>query len=480
MGAKNFPAGLKAYAAMARQFPDENFFEEYGRAAAMAGEFELAGRIWEKMLPREPDNAALLTRLSQEYGKISLFAKARDLCARAAALLPENLPAQLSLASFLARTGAVADARAAVNKCLELDPHGEQARYLAAHLDRRENKLPEAERQFRELIASGHDRQVVWFSRFELARILDRTQRFDEAMVNLKEAKEREMQAAGIGHAQKTFDERREKAVRKAQALPRDILDIWSRSFPPEVREPAPPLAFLGGHARSGTTLLERILAAHPAVIAGDESQAFLTISPLVDVEQTDLPAPGLNFLRRRYVANFTQESGPAGADNILLDKNPAATAYLPAFLRAFPELRALIALRDPRDVVVSCYFQSLNHISHLSLDRLAEHYCCIMDVWLTVREWRGLAWMETRYEDIVADLRSEGARVTEFLGLKWHDNQDRFHEKNREKPVMSINYNDVTQPVYPRAVGRWQAYEKHLAPILPALVPYCKRFGYK
>ena len=69
--------------------------------------------------------------------------------------------------------------------------------------------------------------------------------------------------------------------------------------------------------------------------------------------------------------------------------------------------------------------------------------------------------------------------RVTQFLGLQWHENQARFHEKNREKPVMSTNYNDVTQPVYKRSVGRWQVYEKYLAPVLPVLEPYCKIFGY-
>jgi tetratricopeptide (TPR) repeat protein len=479
MGAKNFPAALGVFAAMAKQFPDEDFSEEYGRAAAVAGDFALAGRLWESALRREPDNAALLTRLSQEYGKISLFAKARDLCARAAALLPEQLTAQLSLASFLARTGAVAEARAAVNKCLALDPRSEQARFLSAQLDRRESKLPEAEGQFRELIAHGRDRQVVWFAQFELARLLDRTERFDEAMAILQEAKEQALQTTDVRRAQKTFDERREKAVRKARVLPCDVLETWNKSFPREAREPAPRVAFLGGHARSGTTLLERILDAHPSVVAGDELQAFQTVSPLVDVDQPDVPADGLNFLRRRYVANFTQESDPPGANIILIDKNPPATAYLPAFLCVFPELRVLVALRDPRDVIVSCYFQSLNHISHLTLERLVEHYCCIMDVWLAVREWRGLAWLETRYESIVGNVRGEGARVTAFLGLPWHENQDRFHEENREKPVMSINYNDVTQPVYPRAVGRWRAYEKYLAPILPVLEPYCKRFGY-
>ena len=102
------------------------------------------------------------------------------------------------------------------------------------------------------------------------------------------------------------------------------------------------------------------------------------------------------------------------------------------------------------------------------------------MEVWLAAREWKDLAWLETRYEDLVADMQKEGGRVTRFLGLEWHENQARYYERNREKTVMSNNYSDVTQPVYKRSVGRWRAYEKQLAPILPMLEPYCRRFGYE
>ena len=78
-----------------------------------------------------------------------------------------------------------------------------------------------------------------------------------------------------------------------------------------------------------------------------------------------------------------------------------------------------------------------------------------------------------------MAGLEKEGRRATEFLGLEWHEAQARFYEKSRTKQHYSPTYQDVTRPVYSRSVGRWRAYEKHLAPILPALEPYCRKFGY-
>ena len=473
-------AALKAYAQLVKDFPQNNVWEEYGQAAAAAGEFDLAEQLWEKVRSIGPNTGTLLAKTAVEYGKIWLFAKARALSFEAANLEPGNAAVQLSLASFLARTNSVEEARATVDKCLKLDPQSESARYLSAHLYRREHKMAEAEQRFRDLLRSDlRDPTVNYFCHFELARILDATERYDEAMTELEEAKRLGAQTINVPEAQRIFDQRRERTLSKTKALPKNILDIWAQSFPPQARTAPMPLVFLGGHARSGTTLLERILDAHPAVAACDEALAFQTIAPLIDVSLPEIPAEGLNFLRRRYIKNLTKvlERPPEGG--ILLDKNPPATAYLPSFLRAFPELKTLIALRDPRDVMVSCYFQDLIQVSHFSLPALVQHYRCVMDVWLIVREWDNLAWMETRYEDIVTDLKKEGTRVTKFIGLEWHDNQAVFYEKNREKPVMSTNYNDVTRPVYKKSVGRWQAYEKYLAPILPALEPYCREFGY-
>jgi len=133
--------------------------------------------------------------------------------------------------------------------------------------------------------------------------------------------------------------------------------------------------------------------------------------------------------------------------------------------------------------VVVSCYFQNilLNviNVNFLSLERTARYYANLMDVWLAVRQWEGLAWTETRYEDIVADLEKEGRRVTEFLGLGWDQAQGRFHEKSSKKQMYSPTYHDASQPVYARSVARWRAYEKYLGPILPILEPYCRALGY-
>jgi tetratricopeptide (TPR) repeat protein len=477
---KNYPAALKLFGNLTQTSKLPNLWEEHGQVAAAAGDYDLADRLWERVLNAQAPTAAQLSRLAKEYGKIGLFAKARVLCARAAGAEPRNLELQLNLASFLARTGGIEEARAAVNGTLALDSYNEPARYLAAHLNRRESKLAAAERQLRDLLAGPpRDPELVMYCHFELAHILDRTERYEEAMTELAEAKRVAATTFDTEESMKKCLDRRERTRRKTQALPPNALATWAKSFPPELRQPPARVAFLGGHPRSGTTLLEKVLDAHPSVAAADETLAFASISQLIDITAPDIPVGGLNFLRQRYLKNMARACPPPGPDGVILDKNPAATAHLPAFLRAFPELRVVIALRDPRDVLVSSYFESLRNVSHFTFERLAEHYCAMMDVWLLVRSWEAVNFMETRYEDIVADLEKEGASVTKFLGLQWDAAQARFHESNRQKPVMSSNYSVVTQPVYQRAVGRWRVYEKHLAPVLGVLRPYCRLFGY-
>ncbi len=229
-----------------------------------------------------------------------------------------------------------------------------------------------------------------------------------------------------------------------------------------------PPLALLGGHPRSGTTLLERIVDTHPDISALDESNAGLRevvgafVPPGMPVQYDakrlgDLTGAQINVMRQRYIQRFRQELGAAPAGN-LVDKNPSTTVVLPLWLRIFPELRVIIALRDPRDVVLSCYFQnmSLNVIScnFLTLERTARHYADLMNVWLAVRQWEGFASLETRYEDVVADLEKEGTRVTHFLRPIWHPDQARFHEQDRQKFIHCPTYQDVTRPVYSRSIG--------------------------
>jgi tetratricopeptide (TPR) repeat protein len=482
--ARDTGRALALYQKLTRQCPGTAVvWYECGNAAFKSRQMDLADRAWSKAIELEPRNAELIGMVGHQYEASRRPEKARACFIRAAAAEPRGINSRISLAVLLEKAHCLDQARAAVAECLAIDPQDEQARYFSALLDRREGKMQEAESQLRDLIASGLQHPYVRYAaRYELAQVLDRTERFDEAMRLLAEAKAIVRGLADTGLLMRSYDQKAESVRRFTASQPKEILGTWAKFFPEQKREAIPPLAFLGGHPRSGTTLLEQILDAHPGVAALDEPTAFLEVLQPEFHKSNELSSARVNVLRRHYIQALRDDLGAEAAGKILIDKNPSPTSRLPLWLRVFPELRVLIALRDPRDVVLSCYFQNISlnsaNVNFLSLDRLAKHYADLMGIWLIVREWPGFAWIETRYEDIVANLPKEGRRVTEFLGLQWHPDQERFYEKSGAKHLYSPTYQDVTRPVYQRSVGRWRAYEKHLAPILPVLEPFCRAFG--
>lgn len=476
---------VQAYEKLAQQFPNKtDIWYEYGCAACKHGQLLLADQAWNTAVQLEPWNGNLMLQVGHQYQSMRHPEAARDWFEKAIAVDPKSINPHMALAQLYEQTHRFAESRAEVAGCLTIDPRDDQARYYEAFLDRRENKLEDAERRLRDLIASQPQHQYVQYaSRYELAEVLDRTNRFDEAMQWLGEAKNLVRRLGNVALMYKEYDKDANQYRISTRHLPKDILRTWSKEFPQKSREAMPQLAFLGGHPRSGTTLLEQIIGAHPSVAAFDEPRAFATVAAKLFNESPQLSPARLNIIRRRYLEAIQRDWDGSLEGKLVLDKNPSPTLKLRIWLRLFPELRVLIALRDPRDVVVSCYFQNLPlnpfNANFLSLERTVKHYTDIMDIWLAVRQWEGLAGMETRYEDTVADLEKEGRRVTEFLGLEWDEAQARFHEKSSKKRMYSPTYRDASQPVYARSVARWRAYEKHLAPILPVLEPYCRALGY-
>jgi hypothetical protein len=168
----------------------------------------------------------------------------------------------------------------------------------------------------------------------------------------------------------------------------------------------------------------------------------------------------------------------------MLIDKNPSLTFLMAHFVRVFPEVKFIVALRDPRDVCMSCFMQplSLNQVSsaYLSLEGTVEDYLETMTMYQTLAAQMANEYIEVRYEDMVNDLESVARPVLSFLGVPWDERVLRFHEHAQQKVVRSPTYADVTKPVFKRAVGRWHHYQKYLEPHIEKLAPFVKAFGYE
>lgn len=489
-----YPSALSAYHDLLKSFPGipQLWFE-----CAMAEGRELNFNRADEALQRAAEAGAkdvnLLVLIGQEYFRLRRFDHARETFQRAVAADDNSAHAWLSLASWWERERRLLDAGECVDECLSRHPQDPQALYYRAFLLHRQGRNEEAIVALRDLAGRANgkaDLNLKISIHHLLGVISDALGRYDDALRSLSEAKILARSTTDTGVMLREYDKwdgwRRELLA----TLTPDVIRRWREEAP---KSPA-RLAFLGGHPRSGTTLMEQILGAHPEVRAFDEPEAFpnevlnVLCPPqaprglaLADLDHlSDARRDGL---RARYFKSLFREVPGGNAPELLLDKNPSPTSSLYLWLRLFPELKVIIALRDPRDVVLSCYLQNfpLNPATanFLTLERTAKHYADLMAVWLRFRELGGFDWIELRYHKVVADPEGEGRRVTEFLGLPWHPQQAGHQEIARKKILHSPTYFEAAKPLYTQAVERWRNYAASLAPIQERLVPYCRALGY-
>ena len=151
---------------------------------------------------------------------------------------------------------------------------------------------------------------------------------------------------------------------------------------------------------------------------------------------------------------------------------------------RLFPGAPLVVALRDPRDVVLSCFMQKLrpnDAMAHFfALEGAAALYATVMDLWLGQRGAEGLRYLEYRYEDLIAEPKSVLRLVLDVLGEDWNDAVLAYRERARGRYVGTPSRQAVTEALSDRAVGRWRKYRSYLEPVLPALDPYIDAFNYE
>ena len=484
--------------------------------------------LYKEALRRNPTSFELLVDLARAYGLRYRLAEAEDLLDRAVRLHPRSAkvyilvarsysmigrplqavehfvraldfgPNESDKAAILAELATLheqghhlTEARDAIDSALALMPQNAPAIYRQALVRIRQGEVTEGRAQLERLAATPQTPpQVCSDAWYELARVHDLEGDFEAAFRLLEAAKRLLEPQAARFKKEREFLERRHELM--FERLTPEYFQRWHNAG--RADEPR-SMALLTGHPRSGTTLLEQVLDGHTQVVSADEYLVMgeFVFKPLAAREAEHMPTPAgldrvssdvLARLRADYWAKTESMLGQPIGPRLLLDKNPSLSYLLPAICRVFPEVKLLFALRDPRDVVLSCYLQRMpiNAISsnYLTLEATAEKYADAMRYWLQLRPQLACAWQEVRYEDTVADLPRQAQRTLEFLGLPWEANVVNFHERAQMKRVRSPTYQAVTQEVYSHAVGRWRNYTKYLEPVLGTLQPYVEAFGYE
>jgi tetratricopeptide (TPR) repeat protein len=474
-----------------RREPD-NVQAYIGAARAYADKFDFPrmDHVLAKLLGRAPQHPGVHHYIAETYALLKQPERAIAAYETAAQLPGAGPPTWMELASLYERAHRLDEAEELIERTVRSGYDPPLVPLVRGRIQRRQNRPAEAEATLRTLIARiPTDSKWACQAWGELALMKDREGDYDGAVAAIESCKQAQ------GSHDRWHWEASDKVIECAQAVIANITRDDFHRWQDDAAAFAPArTALLTGFPRSGTTLLEQVLDAHPDLVSSEErefvgKELFLLLAaargaaPLLETLR-ELPSEQIQTQRQRYFQAMEYLLGePIGA-RMHLDKNPAYNLTIPILLRYFPLTRLIVALRDPRDVVLSCYLRylPLNAVSVRFLDvtRTAEYYATCMGAWLKLREQIVVPWCEIRYEDTVNDVARQARRALETLGLPWNDQVLAYRQRLVDtKRVNSPSYEAVAEPIYTRAIGRWKNYERLLEPALPALDPFIRAFGY-
>jgi tetratricopeptide (TPR) repeat protein len=257
-------------------------------------------------------------------------------------------------------------------------------------------------------------------------------------------------------------------------------IDFWSADYFANApvarkRNKGQQLIFIVGMPRSGTSLVEQIIASHPAVYAAGELQEITDLSVQLPVlTKSDKPYPlcletasrsVLDTAAKKYLKAVSKRAG-SNKFTVTTDKMPSNYWHLGLIQLLFPGAKIIHCIRDPRDTCLSCYFQNFagQHPYANDLLNLGMYYRQYEKL---MRHWRNvldLEIMDVRYENLVADPEQVSRQLIEYCKLDWNPGVLRYYESKRT--VVTSSFDQVTKPIYKKSLARWHHYEAFLEPL--------------
>jgi tetratricopeptide (TPR) repeat protein len=463
-----------------------------GAALCRVGEYQEAEEQFRRAIGTKANNAEAHFNLGTLLRLKGQLVESEMPLRRALKLKPGYVEAQISLGATLTVLGRLDDARDLLEKALKLDRRNVRALVSLGFLLSREGRFAEAEEMFNRALEVDPKSPDVWVGLAGLRKMTPADAAVwlkgaqasaDNALEPISEARIR----FAIG---KCYDDtgdftrafrsyQRANELMKTGALAYDVearkrfVDDMIRVYTREALSPAPSASdstlpvFVVGMPRSGTSLVEQIIASHPAARGAGELR-FWGNAFAKHVTSLRQAVPD-QALTKRLAEDYlrTLSRGAAGALRVV-DKSTFNSDYLGVIHLALPKARVIYVQRDPVDTCLSCYFQDFPPALNFTLDLsdLAKYYHQHQRL---VAHWRSVlplgTMLDVPYAELIADQETWTRRIVEFLGLEWDERCLQFHET--ERTVLTTSFWQVRQQIYSSSVGRWHNYQKFIGPLL-------------
>ena len=428
-----------------------------GTALRMIGQVAESEEPLRRAVKLDPKHVGAQSSLGLTLIMMGRLDEARECCEKVLKLAPRHASALCGLGQIARIEGRFAEAAEHYTRCLET--HAQLPAALAGlaavrKMDRSDGIwLKNAEK----VVASGIPPVEEADLRFSMGKYCDDTGKFEQAFRNYERANELQK------HLAPAYD--RGARTRFVD----DMIEVYPRdSFAAVTREASNSSVpvFVTGMMRSGTSLVEQILASHPDARGAGEMSFWNDVARKhADVARSRwLDEPLRKKLADGYLRKLSQLA--PGVQRVV-DKSTFNSDHLGLIHSVLPNARLIYLQRDPIDTCLSCYFQpfSTAHNFTFDLDDLVHYY---REHRRLVDHWRAVlpagALLEVPYAELVANQERWSRKIVDFVGLEWDERCLDFH--TTERPVLTASFWQVRQKMYKSSLGRWRHYEKFIGPL--------------
>jgi hypothetical protein len=442
----------------------------YGIATILSRKHRDAEAIehFQLALAREPEHVQSIVGMAGALISTGRHAEAIGLCRKAIAIQPDFARAMSALSVALSEIGDIEQAVTVSRRAVALTPNRPEFCYVLTQLAkvRRGDQVLDALEAMLPRAASLSPRERCWLH-FALAKAYDDIGERDLGFAQLLEGN-----AVKRRHA-----EYNEASTLGAMQRIRDVFNVELMATHQGLGDRSMLPVFIVGMPRSGTSLLEQMLASHPAVFgAGERPELPRAVDRLTE-RVGALPFPEAVWTLageelRQIGAAYVETLRPLAPDaRRITDKMPLNFQFAGFIHLILPNAPIIHIIRDPVDTCLSCFSKLFSIGQHFSYDlgdlgRFHHAYQRLMAYWRAVLPARVL--LEVHYERLVDDFATEARRIVAHCGLPWDDACLEFHKTSR--PVRTASVAQVRQPLYRSSVGRWRPDAALLRPLLEAL----------
>ena len=421
---------------------------------------------------------------------------------RALALSSDHANAHGNLGTALVEQGRIADAMPHLERALAKNPNHADVHNTLGNISKHEGKFDDALAHYEKAIAIRPDYGQAYLNLSEiksfrrgdpeletLEALAGRESLADVKAMNIHFALAKALEDSG--EYPRAFEHlRRGNALKRAQidydeAAAQSLFERTSAVFTGNLLgryqgagDPSTVPIFVLGMPRSGSTLIEQILASHPQIHGAGELPDFDAATDSEtdsEVNAAEFPecAAAFDDVTLRRIGQSYLNRLPALADGRIriVDKLPGNYFNIGLIRLALPNARIIHTLRDPMDTCVSCYSKLFTFGHHYTYDlaELGRFYRCYTEL---MAHWRSVlppdAMLDVAYEDVGDDIEGQARRLIDYCGLVWDDRCIHFHQTGR--PVKTASSVHVRKPLFRSSLQRWRRYESELAPLLQEL----------